>query len=234
VLLHLAKVHNCPIVLTGEPCSHVAALLEGFPITLSKPAQREPERVYSLVAQDAWKWVASNGKTHHMAQAYFAVLGLPAPSFTSITPVPLFEASYHEHFEVLISPFVRSGKGIKEWLHPRWIELARRLPGRVAVLGAVEDYREAEVYRQAQISTVLDASLPQILSMMKAAKVTITLDSGIGHLAALTSVPHLQLYAGGVIAGFGLNPRAKTITFPNASSLTVDTVFDSCRSFVPR
>jgi ADP-heptose:LPS heptosyltransferase len=136
----------------------------------------------------------------HISQAYIKLLGFPVPEFpVKVDYTPPEGPS--EKGLVLLSMFSnscasRSGKPPNKMLSwAIWlpiVTLARQL-GKIAVLGgpddkgkAVSQFREEEYYT--------GRSLEEVARLLRDAKLLITIDNGMGHLAASQGTPTILFY----------------------------------------
>jgi ADP-heptose:LPS heptosyltransferase len=139
-------------------------------------------------------------KHYHIAQAYMELLGLPVPEYPPRVEYTPPEGPT-ERGLVLLSIFSnscasREGKAPnKMFSFATWLPiltLARQL-GKVAVLGGSKDKGQAPLpIRDEEYYT--GRPLTEIARLLRDAKLLITIDNGMGHLAASQGTPTILFY----------------------------------------
>lgn len=139
-------------------------------------------------------------KKLHIAQAYMELLGLPVPEYPPKVEYTPPEGPTEERL-VLLSIFSnscasREGKPPNKMISfAVWLPiltLARQI-GKVAVLGGKDDKGKAPLpIRDEEYYT--GRSLEEVTRLMRDAKLLITIDNGLGHLAATQRTPTILFY----------------------------------------
>jgi ADP-heptose:LPS heptosyltransferase len=139
-------------------------------------------------------------KKLHIAQAYMELLGLPVPEYPPKVEYTPPEGPTEPGL-VLLSIFSnscasREGKAPnKMFSFATWLPiltLARQL-GKVAVLGGPKDKGQAPLpIRDEEYYT--GRPLPEVARLLRDAKLLITIDNGMGHLAASQGTPTILFY----------------------------------------
>jgi hypothetical protein len=177
---------------------HITCLYEGMNI----PGLRvvfEPEPPYDFEFEfHVGKAFTFGEQFHwHIAKCYSAGLGTTIPDNPRVTYIP--PEGENEKDLVLLSMFSnscasRQGKPPNKMLNwATWLPiliLARQM-GRVGVLGGPLDETPLTLMKE---ELFLGQPLPKIARMMRDAKLLITIDNGMGHLAATQGTPTILFY----------------------------------------
>lgn len=180
---------------------HITCLYLGMGIPRLRTVV-EPDGEYdfehTFLVNDAFS--LGEKKPIHIAQAYMELLGLPVPQHPPSVQYTPPDGPF-ERGKILLSMFSnscasRSGKPPNKmlswtiWL--RVIQLMRQM-GELLFLGGPKDMGEAPLPILEE-EYYCGRSLPEVARTMKAAKLLITIDNGMGHLAATQGTPTILFY----------------------------------------
>jgi hypothetical protein len=131
-----------------------------------------------------------------MVQAWMSALGLRVSGEWS--PPPLTASGTLEHeVDIVISPFCRShGGGWKLFDFNKWNTIIDALlaAGRsVTIAGVFGPGEDARFWGERKVHVIDSLPLPHVVTYLRAASCVVTLDSGLGHMANLLSVPHVHM-----------------------------------------
>ena len=186
---------------------------------------------YLLDLSGMWHQCERHGWDMHMAQGYFRQQGEVVPE------LPLtFDMNVKQFHTVdlVISPFSRSNNPAdnnKLWPYDRWVELVVRLHRNngirhTVVLGATPD--QPFFFPEGTVYSVFDKPLPAVLYMLRAAKLVITLDNGIGHLCHFGGVKnHVMQYPQCLPPKFAESPFAEHVRGRMPIDISVDQMYDA-------
>jgi ADP-heptose:LPS heptosyltransferase len=165
----------------------------------------------------------------------------PAPFRTLEWPQPRIATSAAPQGEFCVL-HVGARSQLKTWDASRWRQLAQRLearglrivlstgPGENGVLDAID--RESRWLRVA-------GSLPldQVWSLLARARLVVSLDNGIAHLARIVGVPLVVLFGGGSAALYGggefwAGARQRLVTVPDFPCRDIDVIFRRRMSWI--
>jgi ADP-heptose:LPS heptosyltransferase len=139
-------------------------------------------------------------KNYHISQAYFELLDLPVPEYPVKVEYTPPEGETEKDL-ILLSMFSnscssRDGKAPNKMISfAVWlpiITLARQL-GKVGVLGSEKDWGQAPLPIRDD-EYYAGRSLADVARLMRDAKLLITIDNGLGHLAATQGTPTILFY----------------------------------------
>lgn len=227
----LAKAYKSHVVI-NHMNSHVAAMLDGYPITFANLDPARPVKRLRLITAFLRKHEC------HMAQAFFKLAGQEMPEL----PLTLRLKSQPCNLEpgLVLSPYSRSDISLnKIWPHERWVETVQTLRGegrisRAYVVGAAA-YDGADQYAAAGIEPVLDRPLSQVLHLIRQAPLLLSIDNGISHLAHFGGIDrHVLLYPGCLPICWARNPRAEIVTAGRPVEVPVVQVLQAARKMMDR
>lgn len=87
-----------------------------------------------------------------------------------------------------------SGSPRKNWPLPRWLELARRLPGPVTVIAGEAEAEAAAAFAAAGFALLRHPPLEELVEHLARSRRFVGHDSGISHLAAACDTPCVLLF----------------------------------------
>lgn len=134
----------------------------------------------------------------HVVQGWFDNFGLPIPAAWAPPDINVLKTEeLDDVFDVVICPFSRSGGGgLKIVSFHKWDRVISTLAAaglRVAVAGCFSDEVDAEFWTDERVVKFDTMPLPELSGRLLAARCTVTIDTGLGHLAHLLGVPHVHL-----------------------------------------
>lgn len=181
---------------------HISCLYEGMGIPNLRLVFDRVYREYDFEHEFQVNRAFSLGdeKKIHIAQAYMELLGLPVPEYPPKVEYTPPEGSTEQGL-VLLSLFSNSCASRKGEPPNKMLSFAVWLPiltlarqlGKVAMLGGPKDKGMAPL-------PILDEEyytgrpLPEIARLLRDAKLLITIDNGMGHLAASQGTPTILFY----------------------------------------
>lgn len=210
--LQLARRTGRAVTLRGAFCPAVMPLLRGQPIRLDRGPAGAATATARLDIQAVYE--RANRDNAHMASGFCRCLGLPPPAL----PLDLGLAADDIGLPrgIVISPFSGSANGwYKVWPIARWRDLVRQLAARhpdapLYVVGAATD--DVAPFLVLGVLPLVDFTLPEVLALLRAARVFVSIDNGLSHLAHFGAVArHVLLYPALLAPALVANPRAHTI-----------------------
>ncbi|HET9019992.1 MAG TPA: hypothetical protein VFN46_10410 [Acetobacteraceae bacterium] len=224
-ILRLAQLSGRAVTLRGAFCPAVMPLLRDHPIRLDRgPTGGSPDG-YRLDIQAVYD--RAGRMNEHMATGFCRSLGLPAPALPVDPGLAADDIGLPPG--VVISPFSGSANGwYKVWPVSRWLDLTQRIAARypaapIYVVGAATD--DVTPFLTGGLMPLIDFTLPEVLALIRAARVFVSIDNGLSHLAHFGRVSrHVLLYPALLAPALVANPRAHTIR-ATPQAITVDSVF---------
>ena len=223
-ILQRARLSGRAVTLRGAFCPAVMPLLRDHPVRLDHAPAGGSADGYRLDIQAAYDH-ASRANVH-MATALCRSLGLPAPALPADPGLAADDIGLPPG--VVISPFSGSANGwYKVWPLSRWLDLTQRIAARypaapIYVVGGATD--DVTPFLTGGIVPLIDFTLPEVLALSRAARVFVSIDNGLSHLAHFGCVSrHVLLYPALLAPALVANPRARTIR-ATPQAITVDSV----------
>jgi Glycosyltransferase 61/Glycosyltransferase family 9 (heptosyltransferase) len=227
-MLEVARLNGTEVHVTGRFNKSLRPLVRLLPLRFSPVCGPGPVLQYRANVRAAWDAAGPRGL--HMAQGHFLVAGMRAPELPITLPLVSEPSTLRPGF--VFAPFsaseqIQEGRHAKMWPAERWRGLARHLRARflretVYLLGGPND--DPEPYLEEGTVPMLGKPLPQVLHLIRSARLFVSIDNGLSHLAHFAGVGHhLLLYPEITYPALVTNPRARVIrAWP--SEITIDEV----------
>lgn len=184
--------------------------ITGVPVvpTLEEAVELHPlAQVMHLQAGKAGELAFAYSRTQgkpamHISEAYAAMLGLPYPD--SIAPTTDWQRpSECTDMEpcILLSPFSRScsvhttgvrNKTLEDWKWEHFIRYLRKQSLPIKVIGAPDDFIHCSLPIDAYTTA---HSLLELESILRSARLFVSVDNGLGHLASSMNLPMISLWS---------------------------------------
>lgn len=207
------------VALMGNYSRLVEPLFDGSSIVFREDAENPDLLVNVREAFDC-----ANINHLHMAAAHFRLHKLPPPP--SPMTLPFVEGQAKSRPDIAIAPFTASDEAFtKLWPMERWVALIEGLRlshgiGEVAVLGGPQD--DMSVFEKSGCILLRDLPLPDAYATMRQAKLFLSVDSGLSHIAHFGGIgSHLLIYPNHVSRYLASNPRGHSLIC-RAGDLTVE------------
>lgn len=176
---------------------HVSCLYEGMQIpNLRVVFEREGEYDFEFNFDVNIAFSIGDKEKVHIAEAYAKMLGVAIPTKLPVYQPPEGEAEKNLFLLSMFSNSCASNSGhlpnkIISWGHWLYILALLRQCGKIGILGGPNDHallpaRQDEYY--------LGLPLPQVARMLRSAKMLVSIDNGLAHLAATQGTPTVLYY----------------------------------------
>lgn len=227
LILQLAQIFDTVVEVQGAFSPAVRPLLAELPVCFESRPSRTPAVDVKIEIQRAYN--EGHARNEHMALSMCRLAGIEAAALPidlglREQPSPWLEA-------IVISPFSGSkNPWYKFWPIARWLELAKALSrltkAQVYVIGGGDD--DWSQFVDAGAIPLLDLALPEVLYILRRARIFLSIDNGISHLAHFGGVQrHVLLYPAILAPNLVANPRAKSL-IGHPQSIGVETVLSAC------
>lgn len=175
-------------------------------VLTGKPGDMEFESVVELQAglsgELCFRHARDNGKQLHISEGFARMLGIP--SVSSIVPPTGWDKIPKDmvaQTHITVAPFSRScsrhtgetpNKTLDDWKWQHIIGYLSRQGYPIAILGAPDDRLQSVTVPENEYYTA--ANLDCLTYLLRRSKIFVTLDNGLGHIAAALNVPTIILW----------------------------------------
>lgn len=144
----------------------------------------------------------------HVVQGWFDNIGLPIPEIWRLPELNTqISDQIDDVFDVVICPFSRSDDGgLKVVSFYKWDSIISALLNaglKVAVSGSFSNGQDEEFWTDKSVVKFDTMPLSTLCGRLQAARCTVTVDPGTGHLAHMLNVPHVHI----IPKGLNLPPK---------------------------